>query len=510
MPVSLSNFKTWLKSPQHIRRILVEVDNVTNLTGGSATSYYFANGAYTSTSADSPSNQIYLPYIAGGVSFSENFSITGELSISYGDISLLNADGNIDSYLTKIWVRKPLRIYLGDPSWPKSDFKLIFKGLVADCISSGRDSVNLVILDQLTGLNTAISEATFTTAQTTIANTGNTPQLIPLAFGECFNVTPVLVDKALLEYQVHVGRINDIIEVRDNGLPVEFTKYLTTGKFRLNQAPYGQITCSVQGDAPNGSYTNKVGGIIANIVTNYGINKANFSSADMSNLASFDVANPNRPVGIYISDKQTIIDVCNQLAASVSAKLTTTIGPLTSDSDVGKLKLSKLKYNSLATYTSPILASDIEENSISISEKIPVKAATRLAYCKNWTVQESGLAYGLPPEHVDFFAKEYLFSTDNTDSTIKANYQLSSEITEDQTLLITKVGADLEANERKSLWVGQRYVYTMTCYAYFFDVQLGDAVSITNRRFNLNGTVGTVMSISRDWLSGRIQLGVIV
>ena len=186
MPVSLSDFKTWLKSPQHIRRILVEVDSVTNLTGGSATSYYFANGAYTSTSSDSPSNQIYLPYIAGGVSFSENFSTTGELSISYGDISLLNADGNIDNYLSRIWVRKPLRIYLGDPSWPKSDFKLIFKGLVADCISSGRDSVNLVILDQLTGLNTAISEATFTTAQTTIANTGNTPQLIPLTFGECF------------------------------------------------------------------------------------------------------------------------------------------------------------------------------------------------------------------------------------------------------------------------------------------------------------------------------------
>ena len=510
MPVSLSDFKTWLKSPQHIRRILIEVDNVTDLTGGSATSYYFANGAYTSTSTDTPSNQNYLPIIAGGISFNENFSITGELSISYGDISLLNADGNIDSYLSKIWVRKPLRIYLGDPTWPKSDFKLIFKGLVADSVSSGRDSINLIILDQLTGLNTAISEATFTTAQTSIANTGNTKQLIPLTFGECFNITPVLVDKALLEYQVHVGRINDIIEVRDNGLPVQFTKFLTTGKFRLNQAPYGQITCSVQGDAPGGNYTDKVGGIIANIIKNYGANKANFASADISNLVNFDLANPNRPVGIYINEKQNIVDICNQLASSVSAKLTTTVGPLANDSDVGNIKLNKLKYNSVATYSQPILPTDIEENSISISEKIPVKAATRLAYCKNWTIQESGLAYGLPPEHVDFFAKEYLFSTDNTDIAIKTNYQLSSEIAEEQTLLITKTGANLEANERKSLWVGQRYIYTMTCYPYFFDIQLGDCVSITNRRFNLNATVGTVISISRDWLSGRIQLGVIV
>jgi hypothetical protein len=500
---TLAQLKTWLKTPSHIRRVLIEIDNVTDLSGGNSATYYFSNGAYTSSSTDTPANKNYLPYVIGGVSFTETFSINGDLTTSYGDIELLNTDGILDSYLNLIWAKKEIRIYLGDPSWAKTDFKLLFKGMVADISTRDRSTINIILTDKLQALATAISETTITNQDS------QTPQLVPLIFGECFNITPLLTNKSTLEYQVHTGTIEDIIEVRDNGAPVSsFTKDLTNGKFTLNQAAYGQITCSVQGDKSGGVYSNKIAQIIKNIVTNYGPASNRLTTSDIAtNFTDFDITY-SRSVGSYISDRQNILEVCNELASSANAKLMFTVGPLTNDSDVGKLQLAKLKANSTATYT--IMGSDIEENSISLSEKIPVKAATKIAYCKNWTPQTSGLATGLPPEHVSFFNNPWLYTPDNTITATKTNYKLTSEVIQEDTLIINKSSAVQEATERLTLWSTPRYVYTMTGYPYLFDLQLGDAVSLTNRRFNLNAKVGTVISISRDWLKGRVEIGVLV
>jgi len=53
-------------------------------------------------------------------------------------------------------------------------------------------------------------------------------------------------------------------------------------------------------------------------------------------------------------------------------------------------------------------------------------------------------------------------------------------------------------------------VYTMVGYPHLFDLQVGDFVKVTNRRFNLNESLGTVVTVGRDWISGRIELGVLV
>lgn len=499
---TLTQLKNWLKTPNHIRRILVEVSGVYNPSGGSTATYYFSNGAYTSSPSDTPANTSYLPYIIGGVSFAENFSIDGSFSVSYGDIELLNYDGKNDNYLNLIWTKKEINIYLGDPSWSKSDFKLIFKGMVADLISRDRSVLNLVLTDKLQALGTSISEATFTTNETT------TPELIPLTFGECFNVTPKLVNKTTLEYQVHTGLIEDIIEVRDNGLPVEITKDLTNGKFRLNQSSYGQITCSVQGDKGSGTYYNTIAQLIKRIVTGFGPTANRLSASDLSStFTNFD-STTSREIGIYISDRQNILEICNQIANSANTKLMFTVGPLANDSDVGKLQLIKLQTPISGGYE--ITGSDIEENSINIIDKTQPKAAIKLAFCKNWTVQASGLANGIPAEHLDFYKYEWIYNTDNTDGTVKTTYSLTSEVAQEDTLLITSTSALAEANQRLNLFKQSRITYTMTGYPHLFDLQLGDFVSLTNRRFNLSNTPGIVVSIARDWLRGRVDIGVLV
>lgn len=583
---TLAQLKAWLKQPTHIRRLLVEIDNVTDLSGSNTATIYLSNGAYSTTNSDTPANKMYLPVLSGGVSFTQNLSMDGALNISYGDLELNNSNGALDDYLNKIFIKKPITIYLGDPSWPKSDFKIIFKGSIISLTARSREVLNIVISDKLYNLNTSLSEATV--AQ---PFKNNTSELKPVCFGECFNVTPLINQTAEPNtyYIVHDRAIEDIIEVRDMGAPITnkiinsvsvaasniftstqhglkdnvpvsftnisgvvgistnttyyvistatntfkvsttvggtevdittggtvtvnadiaYTKDLTNGRFKLNQATFGQITCSVQGDKSGGSYTNKVGDIIKNILINYGPSNTRLTNSDIdtSNFTSFN-STYTSPVGYYAPNKENILEVCNKIASSIRAKVTVNMGPMETDSDVGKVKLVVL--NEATSSTVVITPADIEERSLTISETPTVRAATKINYCKNWTVQTSGLAGGLPAASVALFNTEWL-STSTIDNTVKANYSLSDSPEPEDTYLITKAGADSESVTRNSLWSKKRIVYTMTGYPHLFDIKLGDFVKLTNNRFGLSESLGTVVNVSIDWISGRIEIGVLV
>lgn len=508
MPKTKTEIKNWLKTPEHIRRILVDIDGVVDATTGLAVgTARISNGAYVNPT----DNLNYNPIIIGGVSFSESFSVDGSLSRSYGDIEIDNTNGILDStYFNYIFVNKNITIYLGDPSWPKSDFKVIFRGIIKDVASRSRNTINIIISDKLEVLNGSLSDLSITNT-----DKNNTKELIPVCFGECFNVTPLLTNKSTLEYQVHTGPIEDIIEVRDNGLPVSITKDLNNGKFRLNQNVYGQITCSVQGHKPSGTYTNKIGETITNILTGFGPSNARLTLSDLdtTNFNNFDsnfIASSiyKRPIGYYANSTQNLLDVCNQITNSVRARLSINCGIFDDDSVVGKVCLKTLKKdNNINLYN--INSTDIEEFSISLTDKYPLKGITKIAYCKNWTVQQSGLAGGLPPANIALFDSEWLYATTANNTTI-TNYLLANDSEQEDTLLINNTGAAEESNLRNQLWSVPRYNYTMTAYPHMFDVQLGDNITITNRRYNLNNANGTIISVARDWITGRVEIGVLV
>jgi len=571
---TLAQLKTWLRRPDHIRRILVDITGVTATTAvtpvadqnlstsyvgtttgfvtllyntyflrspdsgglifwtnlidrsiltkrqvetvflggeGSQSTFYFSNGAYVTDPLDTPANTAYAPLITGGVSFGESLTLDGSASISIGDIELDNSNGELDQYfLSHIWTNRSISIYIGDPSWKKSDFKLLFKGNVADIGSSGRNNLNLVISDVFQKLNAPITDQTVQ-----ITGKNNAVELVPLTFGECFNVTPLLVNSGTLTYQVHNGPIERIIEVRDNGIPVLFTANLTAGTFTLTRAPFGQITCSVQGHKPSGTYTNKIGETIKNILTQYGPSGARLQNTDINttNFTNFDNSFPvvnseyTRAIGVYIRETGNVLDICNKLAKSARAQLTVTAGPQENDSDVGLLKLIKLEIASSAVQN--ITSSDIEEYSLSISDKAPIKPTSKLGYGRNWTVQESGLAAGVPSNLQDIYSKQYFLAITNNYDVANA-YKLNSEDVLEETLLITKTGAENESYTRSSFWSTVRYIYTFVGYPHLFDLQLGDTISLTNRRYLLNSKLGVVVNISRDWINGRIQVGVLI
>lgn len=492
----------WLATSTTRRVVLVEIEGVLDSTGTSIGNQYFSNKPYGTTSTDTPANILYQACINGGVTFSETLDLDGRASLGFGDIQLDNTDGSRDSLLTWIWVNKPVKVYIGDASWPKADFYQIFSGFVADIDSKNRNSINIILVDKLQQLNVAVTE-------TLIGGTGTTKdQLNPLCFGECFNVTPVVLNSSTLTYQVHNGTIDEIIEVRDNGAVVAFETATVSGvpqgTFNLLATPFGTITASVRGAKPDGiNFSAKIGSIINNLLQNYG-KTVNAVDIDTTNFNNFDsTASSQADVGVYLQNRENVLDVCQRLASSVGGYLTTGID--------GKFKLVQLKVDlqegSQAYSVGP---QDMEERSLTISQKVPVQGAIKLGYSKNWTVQTSGLASGLLPGVVSVFSKDYnIVYSKNT--TVLTRYAQSAEPVLKETLLLTTAKAEDEASRLLNIYSTPRFIYSANYYPHMLLCELGDIMKITNSRFGLsNGKIGTIVKIDRDWLRGRVNIGVFV
>jgi hypothetical protein len=486
-------FIAWLQSADCLRCALVEV---VARVGGSETTLYLSNRNYLTASSDTPASTAYTACITGGVSFAETLSLDGTPSISYGDIEIDNTGGVRDAWLGYVWANRQVRVYMGDPRWARADFRLIFDGVVGDLLARDAEVLNLSLLDKLQRLNQPLSEATLGGA------TDNKDRLLPLAFGECHNVSPLLTVPSTLTFQYHNGAAERLIEVRDNGAPITtFTSNLAAGTFTLTAAPVGQITADVQGAKPSGTYSNNISTLVQYIVQNYGPSSTRYSSGDLdsASLSAFASAN-TQPVGLCLTDRANVLQVCQDLAASVGAQVVVTT--------LGKLRLIQLALPAGGTPVA-VTAQDFDEHSLSVTERPSVQATAKLGWGRNWSVQTSGLATGLPASSADALGQGVL-SVTSSDATATSVYKLGTQPEQVDTLLVVESDATTEAARRRDLWKTPRQVYTARYRAHLLLTELGDAITLTHARFGLSGGVtGLVTHIARDWLAGRVTIGVL-
>lgn len=487
---TVSQVITWLNTPGHLKCILADITEVGN---SEVSNFFLSSLAYYGN------NVSYNACLIGGLSFAESLSITGSPTISFGSLDVANTGGIHDSFLQYVWNKRPIKIYLGDPSWVKDDFVLIFDGLIQEIVAPSEQTLSFSLFDKLQRLNEPISEKTL--ANTAYSqNTLDT--VLPLVFGECFNIQPLLVDNGSTAntgqvYMMHDGAIAGVIEVRDNGVPIVVSTNTTLGTFALLTQPYGTITCSVQGTVST------VPDIISKIVTTYGTTENKFSVADVS----FSDFTNLSAVGIYCNDRKNILETCTEIAKSVNANLICPSIVVTNGVvSTSKLRLVELK---VPTGTPKYYLNDnnMVINTLSISEMFAVKPSIKLAYCKNYTLQAS-VAEGLNP--LSTFDTEWLYAT-AINTTKQTLYRDSGTVTEEPTLLITTANADTEATKRLALWEQQRYIITAKYLPELIFVQLGDIVQVTSNRFGLSsGKLGLVYSINRDWITGFVDIGVLV
>lgn len=492
-------FKSWLKQPDAIRCVLIEAD-VKLASSGVVVTRYLSSQGYTTGNSDVPANTSYSARVTGGVKFTRSLSLDGQASLSFGDIELNNTDGALDSWLDDYWVNRQIRVYLGDTRWARSDFRLVFTGVMTGADTRTRTRLNLKISDKLQRLNNPVTEAIRGGSGT------NSEDLLPLLFGECHNITPLQIDSTVNEYMVHNGPIERIIEVRDNGVPVEFLPYLTEGKFRLTKNPAGVITVSAQGArisvlGGGTTYTNNMMDIVRHLMTNYGGATTRLSDIDLdiSGMLQFKSDNP-QPVGIYLSDRQNVLDVVTKLVSSVGARPYVTTAGL-----VGFVKLSLPQ----ASPGTQVTSNDILDRSLEIKQLADVVASVKMGYDRNWTVQ-TGLTTGIIPEHAALYAEEWLTMTAK-DSLTAANYNLYTDPVLQESFLLTAADALSEAQRRLAIFKTQRKVLKYTGFYHLIFETLGGPQTLTHSRFGLSGgKTGQIISISMDLMSPHVDFEVLI
>jgi hypothetical protein len=543
MSKTVQEIQSWLLSPDALKVILVEITEVNKTTNLNVTdTIYLSSRPYISEAGVN-----YNPCIVGGVSYSESLNFENNASLNYGDIEIDNTDGSNDEYLTYHWKNRPVSIYIGDARWPRTDFSLVFKGIISNILVRSRGSINFGLLDTMARLNVALSETTYqytgsvgniiTSYQgSNTRREGLEDTLKPITFGECFNISPIQVAAGYWYagsmygtlYQFHNGKSERVIEVRDNGALVDDyesaivigpsppapTYPINNGCLFLINSSYGTITASVQGGYIGSTYSSNLFPVIRNILTNYG---GEYKVLDTAIDFPAYIGSNNPYVGYYCTDRENVLDVCNKLASSAGYQLvnntvTAYVGSATNVAAEGKLKLVRIDLQNVTPiYT--ITDDDMVLNTLHISDTVPVKSSIKLAYCKNWTPLTNNLAEAVAPLTVSYFKDEWLDHR-YTSSNSKALYRDSTEPIVEETYLIDIDDATNELNRRAALFGTQRFIVSATYLPNMFFAQLGDGVqfNLYDSKYNsiLNGKVGIIFSINRDWLKNTIEIGVLI
>lgn len=503
------DFAAWLSNPAAPRIVLVEVKVK---SGGQETTRYFSTGNYTTSPTDIPANQYYEAVLTSGFNYTEQLDLSGGVgSLSGGEINIINKNGERDSWLDDIWDNRAIIAWIGDPSWARSDFQMIFNGTVATIDSKSQDTLTLSLRDKLQRLNTPATDKK-------IGGTGtNKDDVVSLAFGETHNVTPAIITNTsgdgnrLYTYKVHDVIVERFVEVRDNDVPIandsigwdNVTRNLNNGTFTLNRSSEGTITVSVQGDK-NGTFKPTIASIVKRLATAYGTAASRYTDADidLDNFTAFDAACP-QPVGTYLQGSSNVLSTCQEIAASVDARLVT--------SRLGKLRLIQIKIPGTGTPVEINESHIFAKESLKILSPSPfVQASVTLGFNKNWTVQ-TDLKTTIPDEHKQMFADEWLTTTSTVPS-VRTDYYLNDAPPQVNTMLLRRVDADSEANRRVSLWSQPRRVFQFEGTADLIgSLELGCAATLKHHRFGLSqGKTGIVVSLSPNWFTGRIVVGILI
>ena len=433
--------------------------------------------------------QRYPALLSGRIEFTESLSLDGSPSANFGDIRIINVAGERDHWLGYVWSNRPVRVYIGDSRWPREDFRLFLDGVTDDLTEADENYLSIKLRDKLQRLNAPVTEDK-------IGGTGpNKDQLAPVLLGECFNVSPQLVDPATHEYQFGRNGCEALIEARDSGVPVTVSATPATGRFKHTQSPTtsGLMTCSAQGERPGGVYINTVASLIRHLVTAYGTPSLRFTAADIdqANFDAFNAANP-QPVGVYLRDRANVNAVCQELAASVGAQMVV--------SRLGKLQLVKVELPAPGTAVR-IRPADIEVDSFSLEFRPPVLASVKVGYCRNWSLQPD-LQTGIPAEHKALYAEQWRTALAR-DSAVATRYQIHEEPEVTGTNLLRGADAEAEAQRRLALRRVPRSIFRFVGLPALFNLRLGQRVTLTHPRYGLSaGADGMVMSLKfnlEDW-----------
>ncbi len=454
-------FAAWLDQPSARRCLLAEIRHA-------AGTLYASNLGYISGPSDAPANIPYPAWLVGAPTLSE--SLLGDERP--GALDLYN-DGALDAELDRAYAGWPLTLYLGDPSWPRADFRPVLAATVNDLSAPSPDKLSFGLRDRRERLKVAISAAKLAD-----------DRAVPISLGQPFNVEPPLTDAANLIYTVHSGAVSAISAVRDNGVAVSYTPNAGAGTFALVAAPAGRITADVAGPA---TYGHDTAGLIEWLARAAGLGD---DDLDAANLAAFANA---ATVGWHGAGDAEAWSAIQALASAAGAAVTFT--------PEGKLQLYRLT-EPASTADRELSADLIEAGSLKVATLEPPYDSVALTYARNWTPQADGLAGSVSTANRDLYSRES--QTVTASNALRATWPLAEQPTVDS-FFTGATDARTEADRRAALRAVPRRILTATALTPAWTWRLGQTVRVTHPRYGLASGKNFVL-IRKTWALSTVRV----
>lgn len=487
---------------------------------------------YRTRAEDAGGVQPYPPLLREAVSFTRQINLslgTSNAAAGAARLALSNADGRFDAVAgTYNSDRRAVRVLRGRRSWdsarrlwidpPYADMTLLFSGL----------SRPWFLGDE--GLTVEVRDATYWLERPLLANlyagTGAFEGTADLAGqpkpklrggqagNPVMNVTPILVDPAVLLYQISdgPGAVYTVYTGGDSGnfgipgvmagrAPDVTDPYATTcpaGQYRVISLPTGlylqlgsplgsgwQLTCDAIGHFPTAGAVTQTANIIRYLLTEDVGLPVEF--LDLGSVAGAQASFPSVS-GDYWPSPVSAIDAIAPFLAGLGAQLIPTRD--------GRLRLAFIA----SLPASPLI--NARFNAVDIvrmtprplpADLAPPPARIRIGWGRNNTVQASGLDPDVTPARQQILAQEYRTAT-WISTAVQQSYRDPGDPAVIPTRLLSLTTATALSNRLGAMWGGYRRLFDMVVpIDRALDVDLGSVVRITYPRAGfqagLNGIV---------------------
>lgn len=227
MAISDAQFAAWLDNDYARRRVLFELDYVYQAEGfvdpdiiytPTVGTIYLADGDYQTMTSDTPASTAYVDVVRGDPGYRREIdrrTLTGRGSVSIGSLDLVNPDGSLDFLLDLAVDGSQVRCYLGDASWSRADFRLLYTAFAERIEAPDENRLTVGLRDGAALLNASIGGTLF------LGGTGpNAERVKPINYGYCNNVECLQLDSADLTYVYGIEAGVVLGSVRDSGLSV--------------------------------------------------------------------------------------------------------------------------------------------------------------------------------------------------------------------------------------------------------------------------------------------------
>lgn len=513
----------WLNTPGLERCYLIEAEY--QLEGDTKTLRVATHG-YRTDAEDLPPWTPYPDVVLSIGTYGRGFSdaLTGQSERKLSTISLYRHPVHIEPLLRLAdFANRPVRIYVGDKTWPRRDFIVIAELVGAQLLASSQTQVELSFTDSSALFDVPVLTDTYPLNNGSSAIEG---RFKPRAFGQCFNVSPELINSANHVYQVSDSQIQAITDVRENGASIPFTADLTAGTFTLENAPTGTITCDVQGAVIHDVYLTTATQMLRLFLSELGID----------NIGEFD--DPGYTLGLYLNsdvDYTTYLDVINAITTSIGyawylsresvftlyrieslpdyTPSTQVFNPL----DVGALlqfgqvePLLQAGASVELEYDDFGLQNEIELGSLKPVERIPPITSVRIGYAHNHTVLDSvaGVVSETQSDFASVLAQEYQYA-EASDNNVAIAYN-DAQYVERNTLLVFKADALAEAERTLALSLVPRFVYQLTAYHTPLAMDVGQVISVQDDVEFPSGTYVNITQIEDNLDADAAYMEVLV